>query len=132
MLRLNKQMKALLSSDAPEVDISSLEKILDGGFVKKGECYFVRSLYKDHYDKYTIDQFQDETGFETFMNSLHIEDFYKNSCLDAAVAFVNLAMDVWRKYTSNVDLVGIISTKDNKTVVNSIRNDLSRTIWLKT
>ena len=51
------------------------------------------------------------------MNSLHIGDFCKNSCLGAAVTFVNLTMDVWGKFTSNVDLVGIISTKDNETVV---------------
>jgi len=60
---------------------------LDSGTVEIGECVFLRSLLgKAHVSR---DDFPDATGYECFVNHIHIDDYCTTDMIPLAIAFLD-------------------------------------------
>ncbi|MBN3855056.1 hypothetical protein G3N59_16865 [Paraburkholderia sp. Ac-20340] len=95
--------------------IAPLKSIADAGFVKKQECYLLRSFAEKLTNAKRAD-FQDCTGYECFVNSLHVEDYEKQEPVAQAILLVNKLFFLWNASDSPLHLTAIISA-DELTIV---------------
>jgi hypothetical protein len=65
-----------------------LRQISGRGFCQKAGCFFLEELYQPHFDQYTVSQFHDETGFEAFVNSVHLRDYCNGEFLGMGLGFI--------------------------------------------
>ena len=89
----NQRMLVLLGGDAAFTEPSSypipdaLRRLLDGGFEHKSGLTFLRSLVVARASALeSLTKSEDETGIETFVNEIHIEDF-----VEVELPFVEVA-----------------------------------------
>jgi hypothetical protein len=110
-MRTNKAMRNLLSGLSLDRSlVSSLEAIADGGFVNQDGCYVLRVFLKT--TNVTKSAFGDCTGYECFVNSLHIEDYEAEQPLAQAILLVKQVFRVWSSTNPNVRLTGIVSADE--------------------
>lgn len=87
---------------------SDLLSIIEAGFVEVDGCYFLRAFSLKETNA-RLENFPDRTGFECFINSLHIDDYVGNEYLISACRFAEKLIDVWWKskfsYMLNVIVV---------------------------
>ncbi|WP_230413192.1 hypothetical protein [Paraburkholderia antibiotica] len=95
--------------------IPSLKSIADAGFVKKDECYLLDSFARKSTNAKRAD-FQDCTGYECFVNSLHVEDYENEEPLAQGILLVDEVFCVWRASNPTLHLTATISA-DELTVV---------------
>jgi hypothetical protein len=76
ILEVNKAMAGLLkNADARKAILpAKLADLLSQGFVKKEGCYFLAALYAGSLPA-SRDTFPDATGYEAYVNHLHLDDF---------------------------------------------------------
>jgi hypothetical protein len=75
MMRINIAMRRLLKGVNFNGPLNhSLMKIVDQGFEARDECYVLRALASKAPNA-TRTHFHDRTGYECFVNSLHVEDY---------------------------------------------------------
>jgi hypothetical protein len=108
--------------------ITSLKSIADAGFVEKDECYLFHSLARKLTNAKRAN-FQDCTGYECFVNSLHVEDYESDQPLAQAILLVDEVFGVWRASNPTLRLVAIISA-DELTVVTRFHVRRSGEQWL--
>jgi hypothetical protein len=115
-MKANASMKEILDTlSFGNPLIPSLKSIGDAGFVKKDGCYLLRSRAEKLTNAKRTD-FQDCSGFECFVNSLHVEDYEKQEPLAQAVLLVNELFGLWEASDPMLHLTAIISA-DELTVV---------------
>lgn len=84
-MRTNRQMKALYDEireenlDDPKALPEKLLALLNAGFVEEEQCVFL-SLLKKRAQVQRLD-FPDLTGYECFVNHIHVEDYLENGGL---------------------------------------------------
>ncbi|MDR3445808.1 MULTISPECIES: hypothetical protein [unclassified Dyella] len=93
-----------------------LSDILDAGFVIKDGCYFVAALMPDS-TNVSLSSFPDRTGYECFINSIHVEDYDDKNPVGQAIQSIMHMFDSWRFFNSKHTLVAIISVDDLSVVV---------------
>lgn len=81
--------------------------LLDAGFVAQDGCFFIRSL-KELCLSVSIDDFSDKTGFECFVNSVHIDDYVDSDYLASALLFAQACFDAWKNDNKSYKLAGVI------------------------
>ena len=91
--------------------ISSLKAIADDGFVQKEGCYILNAL-SSGFTNVKRESFPDCTGYECFVNSVHVEDHDDKEPLMQAILFVKQVFSVWNTSTQNLTLIAIVSADE--------------------
>lgn len=116
-MRINREMERLLIGLQVNCRLNpELEGIAERGFRIVGDCYLIGALF-DRDRNVDRSNFQDATGFECFVNSLHIEDYDEKSPLSQAIQFIHSIFGVWSKLPSNLVLVAVVSADELSVVV---------------
>ncbi|WP_230943791.1 hypothetical protein [Burkholderia anthina] len=128
MMKINHAMKRALSEVQLNCPLNPpLKSIADNGFCFTEGCYFLRSLLGS--TNATRGSFADCTGYECFVNSLHVEDYDLAAPLSQAVLLVKEVFAVWRVMQPTLQLVAIISA-DEFSVVTKFHLRRSGEQWL--
>ena len=64
--------------------MSELDTIVRMGLVQVGSLFFLKKLYQNDTNA-TADDFIDSTGYECFVNSLHVDDYVHDNYLQQAI-----------------------------------------------
>lgn len=116
-MKVNSKMKQLLELRKPEDELSPmLGAIADAGFTSIEGCYLLSALSSIN-TNVSLADFKDRTGYECFINSLHIEDYSSEVILSQALKFVARIFEVWRSANPSNALLAIISADENSVVV---------------
>lgn len=67
----------------------ALVEIIDGGFIIQDDCVFLKSFLQKEM-KFEEAHHHDKTGFECFVNHLHIDDFAKSDFFETGLKFLFL------------------------------------------
>ncbi|RUO31154.1 hypothetical protein [Aliidiomarina soli] len=117
MISANDKMVDAISSI--EFDIVKLPKklnrIIAKGFVIKFECVFLRALYA--MGRVGREDFPDGTGYECFVNHIHMDDYVDSDFLLYSLNFVDTLLSVWRDFDKENIIRAIISCDDYGAVV---------------
>lgn len=125
-MKLNDNMREMLANEYVESHLDeSLDVIARSGFVAVEDCYILNFTI-GKIGNFSRNDFPDATGFECFVNSIHVEDLVSNSPLAQAVEFVRTIFNSWRE--SGV-LTAIISA-DDLSVVTKIHLKRQGQSWL--
>ena len=90
---------------------TDLKEIITDGFVNINECYFIKSLYNLQSHINELD-FQDKTGYECFINSIHVDDYVEKDFLLHSILLSDLILKLWNDLKNNLILNVIISETD--------------------
>lgn len=118
MFKMNRQMEFKLAAMERECKLfppDLLELILQGFYMKDG-CFFLTELEKRKTNA-TLSNFQDKTGYECFINSLHIDDYVQDHYLEYSCLFVNEIFNSWKKSGLEKAIVAIVSIDELGAVV---------------
>lgn len=115
-MQINAGMRKLLiglptMTGGLNVDLSNIAK---AGFEVEEDCYLLKSLLPK-IGATRID-FPDCTGYEFFVNSVHIEDYDQENTLVQALSFIARVFEVWSEVSTNL-LVSVVSADDISVVV---------------
>lgn len=97
MVRVNGKMETLLRSirTLPGTLPAKLAKIGNGRLMFADGCIFAQVLYQ-HRGNATLEAFPDETGYECFVNHIHLDDY-----ADDIVEQLRLALTLMRRIKIN-------------------------------
>lgn len=113
---MNKAMKLLLSETRLKSTlIKPLEQLANDGFEVRDGCYLFRNLLKS--TNATRSSFEDCTGYEAFVNSLHVEDYDSTAPVTQAILFVIAVFHNWNSRKEYPTLVAILSADEFSVVV---------------
>ena len=127
-MKVNRAMSALLSDTGHDVPlVAELRGIADGGFCELENCYVLCRLLGA--TNATRADFDDATGYECFINSLHIEDYEPEFPLAQALQFVAQVFHVWNEDRRTFPLRAIVSA-DEFSVVAKFHAARSCEHWL--
>ena len=113
MTRMNKKMAIQLENIKLRGGIlpAQLTDLLAQGFCKINDCFFLSSLATKKTIASNTD-FPDKTGYECFINSIHIDDYTSSDYLANAHLFAELAFRIWHKEGQKGTLQAIISSDE--------------------
>ncbi|CAB3809172.1 hypothetical protein LMG28688_06932 [Paraburkholderia caffeinitolerans] len=95
LMKINGPMRNLLrSTQASRVLAPSLSEIVRDGFEVRDGCSVLRALSK--HANVPRARFTDCTGYECFVNSLHVEDYIAEMPFEQALLFVGEILNQWR------------------------------------
>ncbi|MET3213892.1 UNVERIFIED_ORG: hypothetical protein ABIC48_001635 [Burkholderia territorii] len=115
-MKINRAMKGALSELRLDYPLNpSLKSIADSGFDLLEGCYFLHSLLGS--TNATRGSFTDCTGYECFVNSLHVEDYVSVVPLAQAVLLMKEVFMVWNAMQRTLQLVAIISADEFSVVI---------------
>lgn len=89
----------------------SLLEIFSDGFLVMNDCYFLKELFQQQTHANASD-FVDKTGYECFINSLHIDDYVKNDFFIQAMFLTERVILEWNKLNNHLLLEVILSETD--------------------
>jgi len=107
-MKTNLAMRKLFSYLAPTSLEPTLNQIIDRGFEIRDNCYFLTALFPKN-TNVTRTSFHDCTGYECFINKIHIEDYDDKSPISQAIQFIFHVFMAWRKFNQILILTSIIS-----------------------
>jgi hypothetical protein len=112
-LKLNKQMfHGILEPIKKNSKLNSeLLKIAASNFIEINDCWFLNSLLNKQLH-IKSSEFIDKTGYECFVNSLHIDDFVKKNFLSQAILFIGEIIENWVNLNNHKSLEIILSETD--------------------
>ncbi|WP_237718160.1 hypothetical protein [Cupriavidus sp. BIS7] len=114
---INSEMQRLLLNSPDTCDTNSgLSEIADMGFQVVGDCYLLSAMLEKERN---VDRrnFQDGTGFECFVNSLHVEDYDDVTPLPQAIQFLSRVFEGWNSTSPSSVLVAFVSADELSVVV---------------
>lgn len=97
MTKTNKAM----AEELAQLDLSrytlnpELEKLTAAGFIEQNGCILVATLSKMDTNAKQSD-FPDRTGYECFVNSVHVDDYVDGDHLPQAMLLVNALLRLWK------------------------------------
>ncbi|RQS46447.1 hypothetical protein DIE01_01135 [Burkholderia sp. Bp8990] len=110
-MKINRPMKDALGEARLNCPLSpSLKSIADSGFELRDECYLLRALLGS--TNVTRSNFPDCTGYECFINSLHIEDYDPELPLAQAVLLVRDVFAIWNTMQRMPQLTAVVSADE--------------------
>ncbi len=93
-----------------------LSHILDLGFINRDGCILLASLAKLD-TNVSKDDFPDNTGYECFINSIHIDDYTQHDYIVTACLFVEALFSAWKKSFASSPILAIISSDGSGALV---------------
>lgn len=116
-MKSNSAMKRLLAAvDSLTPLCGELRRIADEGFNGKDDCHFLAALLRKA-TNVTRSEFYDRTGYECFVNSLHIEDYDDRGPLAQAIQFISYVFTVWRTLGHAMPLVAVVNVDEFGVIV---------------
>jgi hypothetical protein len=110
MIRMNGRFLDFLNSQHCPKQVSSLEpklaRIIDAGFTVVDGCFLLTAL-ADVTTNATEDSFPDKTGYECFINHIHIEDHVTENFFAESVVFTSALLRKWNDTNCEGHLVVI-------------------------
>ncbi|PPS23892.1 hypothetical protein BVY11_28730 [Pseudomonas amygdali pv. morsprunorum] len=94
----------------------ALLEILTSGFIEVEGCYFLKALY-EYCPNVALVEFPDSTGFECFVNSIHVDDYVESDWLVQALLFADESVRFWYALSKEIKLTVIISSDEFGAVV---------------
>lgn len=118
MIKMNEKMKKDLDGiDRVERQLpAALADIVAQGIIEKDGCFFLAALASKSTNAVESD-FLDRTGWECFVNSIHIDDFANSDYLFNAVLFVRSVLGEWARRGHEGVFQSIISNDEFGAVV---------------
>ncbi|WP_155953880.1 hypothetical protein [Pseudomonas sp. URIL14HWK12:I7] len=118
MIKMNGKMKKELEGvDRVERQLpSSLADIAAAGIIENGGCFLLSALASKSTNAAESD-FLDRTGWECFVNSIHIDDFAESDYLFNAILFVRSVFGEWARRRYGGGFQSIISSDEFGSVV---------------
>lgn len=111
-MKNNAAMRKLLDTGVFPVTLKpTLSAIVNCGFRVRGDCHFLAALLSVATNA-TRSDFQDCTGYECFVNSVHVEDHDDDTPLCQAIEFIVHVFAAWGASTSILELNAIISVDE--------------------
>lgn len=107
---------------------NKLNCLIKDGFIEVDKCYFISSQYKNN-TNVTLKNFQDKTGYECFINSIHIDDFVQSNHLVNSLIFVNSLFEKWNLRKEKTKIKAIIIA-DNMGVLVKIHTIRDGESWI--
>ncbi|RJG12039.1 hypothetical protein D3879_01550 [Pseudomonas cavernicola] len=113
MLAMNKKMDQVIQGSSWDGRMlpPELSELLAPGFFKRDGCTFLASLAKGDTNVSASD-FPDKTGYECFVNSVHIDDYVECDYVVYACLFVEEFFNAWRSSNSSEIARAIISSDE--------------------
>jgi hypothetical protein len=93
-----------------------LDAIAAKGFLEKDGCYFLSELFQKG-ASVSRRNFPDQTGYECFINSVHVDDYVESGYLSLALHFAETLLTVWRMRRLPNTLNVIVSSDEMGAVV---------------
>lgn len=116
-MKINSAMMGILVGTSFEMKINlNLNLIAESGFEIKDDCYFISELLPMS-KSVGRENFSDCTGYECFVNSVHVEDYDEDFPLCQSVKFTAMVFERWRAITGDLTLISIICADDCSVVV---------------
>jgi hypothetical protein len=132
MIRMNSLFVDRISSLRSGITQISLEatlsKIVDGGIISVHDNYLLKELANVE-TNVTTESFQDKTGYECFMNHLHIEEYAGEQPMTQAVLFAAGVLTKWVNQKFDGKLVAIIGS-DQESVTDRFHYERLNEFWL--
>lgn len=95
MLRYNAAMSSALSALHSLGEFpAELSLVAQSGFYQKDGCKFLK-YFEEMKTNVDLSHFADRTGYECFINSIHIDDFVDSNWLGGALRFARQLLDCW-------------------------------------
>lgn len=119
MISMNETLlPMLLGALLPEKKLlPKLMAIVDDGFVEhKSSSIFLKACLP-HSESVDSEQFQDLTGFECFVNSVHIDELTSEDLVVQGVLFARALRNRWKFQIKDRKCVAILSASSDSTVV---------------
>lgn len=114
---MNKKMAKKLGISIDKQKLPpQLSDLISAGFHESDDGIFLAALDTGN-TNVTASDFPDKTGYECFVNSIHIDDFVESEYLIHACLFVEACFDVWRQKGHEVNIRAIISSDESGAVV---------------
>ena len=99
MIRFNRRMQILMEPLTCNVSAQypSTRRMIEAGFVAVEGCYFLRTLFRQRYleERQSSPAARDDTGPETFVNKMHVEDFKERPVESVAFAIQYQMLSNW-------------------------------------
>lgn len=89
----------------------ALENLLSEGFIYDNGCYFLKSLRKQQSHVNEL-SFNDRTGYECFINSIHIDDYVGVNVFEQALLFSDHLISKWNIQDNGLVIKIILSETD--------------------
>lgn len=90
---------------------ADLALIAEGGFYEKEGCEFL-CHFKGVHTNVNIDSFEDRTGYECFINSIHVDDFVEEQWLGTALQFIIRLLDSWSRVPRTETLQIVLTSNE--------------------
>lgn len=108
----NKSFDLITESFLDKLQLNQeLNEILKAGFTFVQDCWIMKSMYEGNLHIKLTD-FPDKTGYECFINSIHIDDYFDSDLLFYAFVFVEKLSIEWKKLENQFSLEVIMSETD--------------------
>jgi len=111
MNNYNKKMLEILAGqlcNSISLDIE-LKKIIKSGFINKNDCFILKSLSQKHIK---INDFIDKTGYECFINSIHIDDYVDSNFLCHSLLYIKELINSWENFNKEEKIEIILIETD--------------------
>ena len=118
MIAVNKKFKEVVGGIRRGALAENLLELLASGVVIDDGCVFLAAL-KARGGNSRLDSFPDRTGYECFINSIHIDDYVASDFVLQACLFVEALFESWRgvEVTGCRKLQAIISCDEFEAVI---------------
>lgn len=117
MIIMNDKMAAALKKEARCDSLpSELAEMVGEGFVTQDGSLLLRSLSRIN-TNVALTDFPDRTGYECFINSIHVDDFVSGDYLAIACLLIETFFHEWRRYGQPGVIRAILSCDDLGAVV---------------
>lgn len=118
MIQSNYMMRAKLPriGNGSRSIAQSLLKLLESGFAVLDGCVLLQSLLSLNKNA-KLQDFPDKTGFECYVNSIHIDDYVEGGDFEQSIPFLFELFATWNKTFQNKILRAIISSDEFGTVL---------------
>jgi hypothetical protein len=119
MIKMNQQMKLkFLKAKLKNCTLSDeLKSVVEEGFLASDGCFLLARLLQ-HQINVKLDDFPDRTGYECYINSIHIDDYVKVDFLGAGIGLLWGLFNWWEcNFQSDVVLNAIISSEDMGVII---------------
>jgi hypothetical protein len=113
MIKFNEVMaKIAAGKDFSGVPIpDGLLGVLGGGFVLRSDCLILASLEKKC-SSVSVSDFPDRTGYECFVNVIHVDDYVDSDYLSYSISFALALIECWRENELGGDIRVVVSNDE--------------------
>jgi|HubBroStandDraft_2_1064218.scaffolds.fasta_scaffold676753_1 hypothetical protein len=94
--------------------VSELKEIARGGIINIDGCSLLAR--EVGHTNATVNDFPDKTGFECFVNHIHLDEYASEFLIGQTICFVSEVLNDWNKKHAEGELNAIVGLKDGATV----------------